>query len=178
MRLLLADYDDGFGHNQMWVGCRELRTRDVILMNMLWNDLRYALRLMRRSPGFSAVAVLSLALGIGANSAIYSLFYTVMLRQLPVEHPEQLVELVRDSPNELHWAGYWAWEQYEYLRDHNHVFSGSARGLMLALATMCVVSPSASNSPVSALRSSYPKRITFSRTCFRCVRTMTSDRKS
>ena len=124
MRLLLADYDDGFGHNQMWVGCRELRTRDVILMNMLWNDLRYALRLMRRSPGFSAVAVLSLALGIGANSAIYSLFYTVMLRQLPVEHPEQLVELVRDSPNELHWAGYWAWEQYEYLRDHNHVFSG------------------------------------------------------
>jgi putative ABC transport system permease protein len=93
-------------------------------MNMLWNDVRYALRLMRRSPAFTAVAVLSLALGIGANTAIYSLFYTVMLRQLPVEHPEQLVELVRDSPNELHWAGYWAWDQYEYLRDHNHVFSG------------------------------------------------------
>ena len=92
-------------------------------MDMLWNDLRYALRLMRRSPGFTAVAVLSLALGIGANAAIYSLFYTVMLRQLPVEHPEQLVELVRDSPNELHWAGYWAWEQYEYLRERNHVFS-------------------------------------------------------
>jgi len=122
--ILLADYDDGFGHNQKWVGCRELRTRDVILMNMLWNDLRYALRLMRRSPGFTAVAVLSLALGIGANTAIYSLFYTVMLRQLPVEHPEQLVELVKDSPTELHWAGYWGWEKYAYLRDHNHVFSG------------------------------------------------------
>src|SRR5258705_3605324 len=93
-------------------------------MDMLRNDLRYALRLMRRSPGFPAVAVLSLALGIGANTAIYSLFYTVMLRQLPVEHPEQLVELVRNSPNEFHWAGYWAWEEYEYLRDHNHVFSG------------------------------------------------------
>ena len=93
-------------------------------MRMLRNDLRYALRLMRRSPGFTAVAVLSLALGIGANTAIYSLFYTVMLRQLPVEHPEQLVELVRNSPNELHWAGYWGWEKYEYLRDHNHVFSG------------------------------------------------------
>src|SRR5579864_2294649 len=91
---------------------------------MLRTDLRYALRLMRRSPGFTAVAVLSLALGIGANTTIYSLFYTVMLRQLPVEHPEQLVELVRDSPTELHWAGYWDWEQYEYLRDHNHVFSG------------------------------------------------------
>jgi len=93
-------------------------------MDMLWNDLRYALRLMRRSPGFTAVAVLSLALGIGANTAIYSLFYTVMLRQLPVEHPEQLVELVRNSPNEFHWAGYWGWEKYEYLRDHNQVFSG------------------------------------------------------
>jgi putative ABC transport system permease protein len=93
-------------------------------MRMLLNDIRYALRLMRRSPSFTAVAVLSLALGIGANTAIYSLFYTIMLRQLPVEHPEQLVELVRNSPTELHWPGYWAWEQYEYLRDHNHVFSG------------------------------------------------------
>jgi predicted permease len=93
-------------------------------MGMLRNDLRYALRLMRRSPAFTAVAVLSLALGIGANTAIYSLFYIVMLRQLPVAHPEQLVELVRNSPTEFHWAGYWGWEKYEYLRDHNHVFSG------------------------------------------------------
>ena len=93
-------------------------------MKMLLNDIHCALRLMRRSPGFTAVAVFSLALGIGANTAIYSLFYTVMLRQLPVAHPEQLVELVRNSPSEFHWAGYWGWEKYQYLRDHNHVFSG------------------------------------------------------
>jgi predicted permease len=68
--------------------------------------------------------VLSLALGIGANTAIFSLFYTIVLRQLPVPHPEQLVELVRDSPTELHWAGYWGWDKYEYFRDHNHVFFG------------------------------------------------------
>jgi putative ABC transport system permease protein len=95
-----------------------------VLTRMLLNDIRYALRVMRRSPGFTAVAVLSLALGIGANTAIYSLFYTVMLRQLPVEHPEQIVELVRNSPTELHWPGYWAWDQYEFLRDHSHVFLG------------------------------------------------------
>src|SRR5579872_4926354 len=79
---------------------------------------------MRRSPAFTAVAVLSLALGIGANTAIYSLFYTVMLRPLAVAHPEQLVEPVLDTPEERHWPGYWGWEKYEHFRDHNHVFSG------------------------------------------------------
>jgi predicted permease len=93
-------------------------------MTMFLSDIRYALRLMRRSPGFTAVAVASLALGVGANTAIFSLFYTIMLRQLPVAHPEQLVELVRNSPEEMHWAGYWSGEQYEYFRDRNHVFSG------------------------------------------------------
>ncbi len=93
-------------------------------MGMLLNDIRYALRLMRRSPGFTAVAVLSLALGIGANTAIYSLFYTIMVRPLPVPHSEQLVELVRNSPSEFHWAGYWGRAKYDYLGDRNHVFSG------------------------------------------------------
>src|SRR5579871_4828268 len=91
---------------------------------MLLNDLRYGLRLMRRQPGFTSIAVVTLALGTCANTAIYSLFYTIMLRPLPVAHPEQLVELVRDTPEEPHWAGYWGWEKYAYFRDHNHVFSG------------------------------------------------------
>jgi putative ABC transport system permease protein len=91
---------------------------------MPWNDVRYALRLMRRNPAFTAVAVLSLAFGIGANTAIYSLFYTIMLHPLPVDHPEQLVQLVRNSPQEYHWAGYFGWEKYEHFRDRNHVFSG------------------------------------------------------
>ncbi|HMD96013.1 MAG TPA: hypothetical protein VKM93_01615 [Terriglobia bacterium] len=65
---------------------------------MLWNDLRYGLRLMRRGPGFTVVAVLSLARGIGANTAIFSLFYTVLLHQLPVVHPERLVEFLYKDP--------------------------------------------------------------------------------
>jgi len=89
----------------------------------LWRDARYALRGMRRSPGFTAVAVASLALGIGANNAIFSLVETVMLRMLPVRHPEQLVELLQKYPGEPRGNGYWSWKSYEHLRDHNHVFS-------------------------------------------------------
>src|ERR1017187_7629347 len=58
-------------------------------------DLRYGLRGLRRTPGFTAAAVLSLALGIGANTAIFSLFHTLMLRMLPVERPQELVSLYR-----------------------------------------------------------------------------------
>jgi len=90
---------------------------------MLWDDLRYGLRLMRRNPGFTVVAVLSLALGIGANTAIFSLFYTVLLHQLPVAHPEQLVEFLYRDPGRPRSDGYRRWDEYENIRDHNHVFS-------------------------------------------------------
>src|SRR5580704_10224652 len=59
----------------------------------LWQDFRYGARLLRLNPGFFAVATLSLALGIGANTAIFQLLNAVRLRLLPVTHPEQLAEL-------------------------------------------------------------------------------------
>src|SRR5215472_7950968 len=89
---------------------RELWSSDIILKIMLWNDLRYALRLMWRNPGFTVVAVLSLALGIGANTAIFSLFYTVVLRQLPVAHPEQLVEFLTKGPGQPRDDGVRRWD--------------------------------------------------------------------
>ncbi len=78
---------------------------------------------MRRTPGFTAVAVLSLGLGIGANTAIFSLINTLMLRTLPVQEPQQVVELLQKYPGEPRGNGFFTWPSYEHYRDHNHVFS-------------------------------------------------------
>lgn len=85
-------------------------------------DIRYAFRTICRSPGFTTTAVLSLALGIGANTAIFSLINTILLKSLPVSHPESLVVLVSFSRNER--IGNFGYRDYRVLRDGNSVFSG------------------------------------------------------
>jgi predicted permease len=100
-------------------------------MQSLLQNLRYALRQLRKSPGFAFTVILTLALGIGANAAVFTLFDQVLLRMLPVQEPRQLVR--------FHWTGgysgganvfggemsdYFSYPMYKDMRDKNQVFSG------------------------------------------------------
>src|SRR5690349_16354229 len=78
--------------------CRD--ARGMRLPEVIWQDVRYGVRLLCKSPGFTTVAVLTLALGIGANTAIFSLLNGLVLRDLPVPHAEQLVRFGVHSPDD------------------------------------------------------------------------------
>ena len=94
------------------------RNSDVFRwLESLLGDLRYAIRTLRSAPAFALVAILSLALGIGANTAIFSLINAVMLKSLPVRNPEELMMVLRDSSQQT------TNPIWEYIRDHQDVFS-------------------------------------------------------
>ncbi|MGA2353511.1 MAG: ABC transporter permease [Terriglobales bacterium] len=99
-------------------------------MNGLLQDLRYAVRQLRKSPGFAAVAILTLALGIGANTAIFSLLDQALLRSLPVKDADRLVLLNYSGSNTGRLQSradghfYFSYPMYRDLRDRNSVFTG------------------------------------------------------
>lgn len=90
-------------------------------LNNLRSDIRYALRTLRQKPLFTTVAVASLALGIGANTALFTLTDAILLRWLPVPNPQELVVLGRNPTQPSTSFNY---PDYRYIRDHNQSYAG------------------------------------------------------
>ena len=106
----------------------------VVWLNQLLADIRFGLRMLRKNPGFTAVAVLTLALGIGANAAVFSVVYAVLLRPLPYKDPSSLIVLNETTPMvgtvSVSYPNFLDW------RDQSHTFSEMAavRGVGFNLA--------------------------------------------
>src|SRR5438132_13145980 len=93
-------------------------------MNTLWQDLRYGARMLRMNPGFTLIAVITLALGIGANTAIFSVADKLLLRSLPVKDPQQLALVSGETVNPKFRNNIFSYPNYVDYRDQNEVFSG------------------------------------------------------
>jgi predicted permease len=100
---------------------RDVRTG--VAMERIWQDIRYACRALRNKPGFTAAAVLVLALGIGANSAVFSLVNAILLKPLRVSNPEELIGVYsRDAKHPDNYREF-SYPNYVEIRDNNPVFS-------------------------------------------------------
>ena len=113
------------------------RTLEVDLLTFcesVFHDLRFAARMLARYPGFAAVGILALSVGIGVNSAIFTAYKAVILQPLDAKDPRQLVNIYRSSPQDRYARGF-SYPDFETFRDHNRVFSGliAASGNRLAL---------------------------------------------
>jgi predicted permease len=93
-------------------------------MQTLWLDLRYGARMLLKNPGFTLIAVVTLALGVGANSVIFSLVNALLLRPLPVEKPERIAAVYTSDFSSTQYGGS-SYPDYVDFRDRNQVFSGT-----------------------------------------------------
>jgi predicted permease len=109
------------GFTQLKETNRELR--GLPFLETLWQDARFALRMLRKNPGFSAVAVLTLALGIGANTAIFSVVYAVLLKPLPYTDSQQLFTVYQACPQDGIMVTGVSYLNIAELREENHIFS-------------------------------------------------------
>ncbi len=96
------------------------------ILETFLQDTRYAFRMLRKNPGFTAVAILTLALGIGANTAIFSVVYAVLLKPLPYANPDQLFNVFQAQPQAGIGGTGWSYANFAELREQNRVFSEMA----------------------------------------------------
>ncbi|MFN0121699.1 MAG: ABC transporter permease, partial [Blastocatellia bacterium] len=128
---LLAEWDKLTSRNKLDLWRRSLGAcKDALLLQpQRWEDemiqdLRYALRMLRKQPGFTLIAVITLALGIGANTAIFSVVDKVLLRSLPVKEPQQLALVSGETVNPKFQNSIFSYPDYVDYRANNEVFSG------------------------------------------------------
>ncbi len=93
-------------------------------MGALWQDLRYGLRMLAKSPGFTAIVILTLALGIGANTAIFTVANALLLRPLPYANPQKLMMVYETNIVDHTQEEVFSYPYFSRLRDHQHSFSG------------------------------------------------------
>jgi predicted permease len=110
------------GYQKFREECREARGTQFI--ESLLQDIRYAFRMLRKSPGFTAVAVLTLALGIGANTAIFSVVNGVLLRPLPYPNSNRLAQVWSTNPHTNPWGDWVSYPDFVDWRAQNKVFEG------------------------------------------------------
>src|SRR5208282_616560 len=102
----------------------EVRTaRAGAWLEQFWQDVRFGARQLRRNPGFALAAVLTLALGVGANTAIFSVVDAILLKPLLFPHSEQLFFVFQQSAHDSKVRRGWSYAAYQELREQNHVFS-------------------------------------------------------
>jgi putative ABC transport system permease protein len=98
--------------------------RGLTLVDDVLRDVRFGFRTLKKNPGFTAIAVLCLALGIGANAAIFSVVNAVLLRPLPLASPERLVQLYETQPARgADWTGSVSWPNFVEWREQARSFS-------------------------------------------------------
>jgi putative ABC transport system permease protein len=109
------------GYEHYKEDCRQAVGAHVL--ETLTQDLRFSMRVLRKAPAFTAIAILTLALGIGANTAIFSLIDAVVLRFLPVQRPQELIEVLRLNPRDKTPTSGFTYALWEQFRDQQDIFS-------------------------------------------------------
>jgi putative ABC transport system permease protein len=129
IRLGMNPEEARFAARKAFVGVEQAKelsrdARGVRWLEDLWQDQRYGARMLARNPGFTLVAALSLAVGIGANTAIFSLLDALLLRRLPVKQPEQLVVVATAAPGYSEPISSFSYPLFRALNEKNSVFAG------------------------------------------------------
>src|SRR5262245_5701548 len=115
--------------------------RKTNMLTGLWQDLRYGARALLKQPGFSLIIVLTLGLGIGANTAIFSVIDALLLKRLPVEQPERLFTLAANYPGEGGARPGFVYQAFERLRDQTQVFAGLSAVCLLNRYNLTINAP-------------------------------------